>query len=122
MARPSSKYPQPFFDRPHHYVDETLIATAPKRPEGDGFLTQIRCSSATRQPALTREGAGRNFGGNRSLARLCDTELWLSPRTDLPLDPAFSKHDGDRPLARSLRSKSRRMARDPGPYRYSVNL
>jgi hypothetical protein len=63
---------------------------------------QIGCGSATRQPALTREGAGRNFGGNRSLARLCDTELWRSPRTELPLDPALSKHAGDRPIARGM--------------------
>jgi hypothetical protein len=51
---------------------------------------------------LTHEGARRNFGGNRSLARFCDTELWRSPRTDLPLDPALSKHAGDRPFARGM--------------------
>jgi hypothetical protein len=30
-----------------------------------------------------------NFGGNRSLSRRCDTELWSSPGTGLPLDPGL---------------------------------
>jgi hypothetical protein len=39
--------------------------------------------------------ADRNLGGNRGLARLCNSELRLSARTELAFKPTLSDHTGD---------------------------